>query len=128
MRSARALARRARAAASCCALVVKPVLKAAGRGEAATWEAVLPLANAVVGLEREANALSERAREVFETVAKVEAAEEEEAPSTFPASSAEWEEWEAEACFRPADAQRREWAGWWRAGQWLRGGRDVVGG
>lgn len=117
MRSARALGRRAAALAHRCRVECKPVLDAVRRAEALSWETVQPLVGAVEGLEDEALALSDRAQEVFETVAKVNGVPEVEAPSSFPSGGVEWQEWEAEACYCAVEAPRREWVGWWREGQ-----------
>ena len=117
MRSARALGRRAQALASPCWEACKPVLAEAKCSETpSSWASVMPLVNAVDGLAHEAAALSDRAQEVFESVAKVEGETETVAPSSFPPSCTEWQEWEAEACYRPVGAPRQEWIGWWRAG------------
>ena len=117
MRSARALGRRAAALAHRCRAECKPVLDAVRRAEVPSWETVQPLVDAVEGLEDEALALSDRAQEVFKTVAKVNGVPEVEAPSSFPSSCIEWQEWEAEACYCAVEAPRREWVGWWREGQ-----------
>ena len=107
MRSARGLGRRASALGSRCYAACKPLLEARSRGEAPTWDLVMPLVDAADGVMREADALYARTSEVCAAIGRpVEDAV--VAPSEEGMeSSPEWQEWELEASLRSMRPGRR---------------------